>query len=56
MITAYVFIQAQAGRSADMRAGIARVDGVVSADIVTGPYDVSAMAETASMDDVRQCA
>jgi DNA-binding Lrp family transcriptional regulator len=52
MITAYVLIQAEAGRSAEVGAGVARIEGVVSADVVTGPYDVIAMAETASMDEL----
>jgi len=52
MITAYVLIQAQVGRSAEVGAGVARIEGVMSADVVTGPYDVIAMAETASMDDL----
>jgi DNA-binding Lrp family transcriptional regulator len=52
MITAYVLIQAQVGRSAEVGSGIARVEGVISADVVTGPYDVIAMAQSASMDDL----
>ena len=52
MITAYVLIQAQVGRSAEVGSGVARIEGVISADVVTGPYDVIAMAETASMDDL----
>ena len=52
MITAYVLIQAHVGRSAEVGAGVARIEGVISADVVTGPYDVIAMAETASMDDL----
>ena len=44
MITAYVLIQAQVGRSAEVGAGVARIEGVISADVVTGPYDVIAMA------------
>jgi DNA-binding Lrp family transcriptional regulator len=52
MITAYVLIQAEVGRSAEVGVGIARIEGVISADVVTGPYDVIAMAETAGMDDL----
>ena len=52
MITAYVLIQAKVGRSAEVGAGVARIEGVISAEVVTGPYDVIAMAETASMDDL----
>ncbi len=32
--------------------GVARIEGVISADVVTGPYDVIAMAESASIDDL----
>jgi len=52
MITAYVFIQAQVGRSADVGAEVAQIEGVRSADVVTGPYDVIALVEAASMDDL----
>ena len=52
MITAYVLIQAHVGRSAEVGAGVAQIEGVISADVVTGPYDVIAIAETASMDDL----
>ena len=52
MITAYVLIQSELGRSAEVGMGVARIEGVITADVVTGPYDVIAMAETASMDDL----
>ena len=52
MITAYVLIQTQVGSSADVGAQIARIEGVKSADVVTGPYDVIAVAGAASMDEL----
>ena len=52
MINAYVLIQAQVGRSADVGGEVAQIEGVISADIVTGPYDVIARVEAASMDDL----
>lgn len=52
MITAYVLIQAKVGRSAGVGAEITRIEGVRSADLVTGPYDVIAVAEAAGMDDL----
>ena len=50
MIRAYVLIQAAVGSSADVGQTVFRVAGVVSADVVTGPYDVIAVAEAASID------
>ncbi|MDP9300666.1 MAG: Lrp/AsnC ligand binding domain-containing protein [Actinomycetota bacterium] len=52
MITAYVLIQAEVGSSADVGAKIARIEGVKSADVVTGPYDVIAVVGAASMDEL----
>ncbi|MGH2652117.1 MAG: Lrp/AsnC family transcriptional regulator [Actinomycetota bacterium] len=52
MITAYVLIQAQVGRSADVGGEVAQIEGVTSADVVTGPYDVIALVEAANMDDL----
>lgn len=52
MIGAYVLIQAAVGSSADVGRALSRVEGVVLADVVTGPYDVIAVVESASIDDV----
>jgi DNA-binding Lrp family transcriptional regulator len=51
-VRAYVLIQTEVGRAAAVAAQIAEVDGVVSADDVTGPYDVIAVAEAGSVDDL----
>jgi DNA-binding Lrp family transcriptional regulator len=52
MISAYVLIQVQVGRSAEVESEIARIDSVISSDVVTGPYDVIALAQAAGMDDL----
>jgi DNA-binding Lrp family transcriptional regulator len=52
MINAYVLIQVKVGRSAEVGGQIARIENVISSDVVTGPYDVIALAEAPSMDDL----
>ena len=52
MINAYVFVQVRVGRSAEVASEIARIESVISSEIVTGPYDVIARAEAADMDDL----
>lgn len=51
-VRAYVLIQTEVGRAAAVASQIAEVDGVVTADDVTGPYDVIAVAEAGSVDDL----
>lgn len=52
MVTAYVLIQTEVGKAAQVAAEVASIDGVVSADDVTGPYDVIVRAEAPTMDDL----
>jgi DNA-binding Lrp family transcriptional regulator len=47
-----VLIQVQVGRSAEVESEIARIESVISSDVVTGPYDVIALAQAAGMDDL----
>lgn len=49
---AYVLIQTEVGRSGQVAAEVGQIDGVLSADDVTGPYDVIATAEAASVDEL----
>lgn len=51
-VSAYVLIQTEVGKAADVAEEIRAIVGVVAADDVTGPYDVIARAEAASMDDL----
>jgi DNA-binding Lrp family transcriptional regulator len=51
-VSAYVLIQTEVGKAADVAEEIRNIAGVVAADDVTGPYDVIARAEAGSMDDL----
>jgi len=51
-VTAYVLIQAEVGRAASVVQQVRSIDGVVSADDVTGPYDVIVRVEADSIDDL----
>jgi len=51
-VTAYVLIQAEAGRAKQVAQRARSIDGVVSAEDVTGPYDVIVRTESASIDDL----
>ena len=50
MVEAYVLIQAQVGRAAEVADAVAKIPGVRFADVVTGPYDVIVRAEAAEID------
>ena len=49
-VRAYVLIQTEVGRAAEVAARARELEGVASADDVTGPYDVIVTAEAASID------
>jgi DNA-binding Lrp family transcriptional regulator len=51
-VTAYVLIQTEVGKAAQVADQVARIEGVVSADDVTGPYDVIVRAEASSVDEL----
>jgi DNA-binding Lrp family transcriptional regulator len=51
-VNAYVLVQTEVGKAAEVAKQIATIDGVVSAEDVTGPYDVIARAEARSVDDL----
>lgn len=51
-VIAYVLIQTEVGKAAQVANEVREIDGVVSADDVTGPYDVIARAEADSVDDL----
>jgi len=51
-VRAYVLIQAEVGRAAQVAQRALAIDGVVSAEDVTGPYDMIVRAEAASIDDL----
>ncbi len=51
-VSAYVLIQTEVGKAAQVASEVGRIDGVVSAEDVTGPYDVIVRAEAASVDEL----
>jgi DNA-binding Lrp family transcriptional regulator len=50
MVEAYVLIQAQVGRAAEVADAVGKIPGVRFADVVTGPYDVVVRVEAAEID------
>ena len=50
MVEAYVLIQAEVGKSAEVADAVRKIPGVRFADVVTGPYDVVLWAEAAEID------
>jgi DNA-binding Lrp family transcriptional regulator len=52
VVQAYILIQTEVGKAADVAAEIARISGVTLAEDVTGPYDVIVRAEAKSVDDL----
>jgi DNA-binding Lrp family transcriptional regulator len=50
MVQAYVLVQTEVGRAADVARDIAAVEGVTQAEDVTGPYDVIVRAEAEDVD------
>ena len=51
-VSAYVLIQTEVGKAAEVAGQVRAIEGIVAADDVTGPYDVIARAESVSMDDL----
>ena len=49
---AYVLIQTDVGRSGQVAEEVGRIEGVIAAHNVTGNYDVIALAEAESVDDL----
>jgi DNA-binding Lrp family transcriptional regulator len=49
---AYVLIQTDVGRSAQVAEEVSGISGVIAAHNVTGNYDVIVLAEAGSMDDL----
>jgi DNA-binding Lrp family transcriptional regulator len=52
MVQAYILIQTEVGRAADVAREIGAIQGVTQAEDVTGPYDVIVRAEAASVDEL----
>jgi DNA-binding Lrp family transcriptional regulator len=51
-VSAYILIQTEVGKAAQVASEVRDISGVISADDVTGPYDVIARAESDNMDEL----
>ncbi len=54
VVQAYILIQTEVGKAADVAHEIADVKGVTLAEDVTGPYDVIVRAEASNVDELGQ--
>ncbi|GAA2107773.1 Lrp/AsnC ligand binding domain-containing protein [Kitasatospora saccharophila] len=52
MVQAYILIQTEVGKATSVAESVARIPGVVTAEDVTGPYDVIVRAEAESIDEL----
>lgn len=51
-VAAYILIQTELGEAATVARASAEVPGVITAEDVTGPYDVIVKAEAADVDEL----
>lgn len=54
MVKAYVLIQTDSGKAADVANAIRGIAGVISTEAVTGPYDVIVFSEAEDVDALGQ--
>ena len=52
MVQAYILIQTEVGKAANVAKAIAAISGVTMAEDVTGPYDVIVRAEAKNVDEL----
>lgn len=52
MVQAYILIQTDMGRAGDVSAACSEIDGVVTAEDVTGGYDVIVKVEANTVDEL----
>jgi DNA-binding Lrp family transcriptional regulator len=52
VVHAYVLIQTEVGKAAQVANAVRTIDGVTDAEDVTGPYDVIVRAEAGNVDDL----
>ena len=52
VIQAYILIQTEVGKAANVASKIVDIDGVINAEDVTGPYDVIVRAEARNVDEL----
>ncbi|MDE0803218.1 MAG: Lrp/AsnC ligand binding domain-containing protein [Acidimicrobiales bacterium] len=51
-VSAYILIQTEVGKAAEVAAEVRGIDGIASSEDVTGPYDVIARAEANTVDEL----
>jgi DNA-binding Lrp family transcriptional regulator len=52
MVQAYILVQTEVGKAAEVARRIGAIEGVTLAEDVTGPYDVIVRAEASNVDDL----
>lgn len=52
MVQAYILIQTEVGKAAQVAKDVRGIDGVSEAEDVTGPYDVIVRAEAKNVDEL----
>jgi DNA-binding Lrp family transcriptional regulator len=52
VVQAYILVQTEVGKAADVARAIAAITGVTLAEDVTGPYDVIVRAEGPTVDEL----
>jgi len=52
MVQAYILIQTEVGKAADVAATIADIKGVAQVEAVTGPYDVIVLTQAGGVDEL----
>jgi hypothetical protein len=50
MVSAYILIQTEVGKAGHVTDMVRGIDGIVSVDPVTAPYDIGARAEAQDLD------
>jgi DNA-binding Lrp family transcriptional regulator len=54
VVTAYILVQTEVGKAAQVAKDILDIPGVQEAQAVTGPYDVIVRAEAGNIDELGQ--
>ena len=52
MVEAYILIQTEVGKAAEVAAAIASISGVTSSEAVTGPYDAIVHTQAEDVDSL----
>ncbi len=52
MVQAYILIQTEVGKAADVAVTIKDINGVAQVEAVTGPYDVIVLTQASGVDEL----